>query len=69
MKTLHDVIAAWRGAKDGPDKREVCKDFKKFVAEEATHGDLYELMRAMSNKGYVSFGTNELPAMMRNQAD
>ena len=56
MKTLHDVISEWRkAAGNGEQKRAVCKAFKKFVAEEATTGDLYELMRAMEQKGYVSF--------------
>lgn len=69
---MHEVIAAWKRASRVDDKRAVCKAFRAYVFNDATEGDVYELLRAISNRGYVSASggsQDHLPAMLRRQAD
>lgn len=54
-KNLHDIIAAWRSATgDLEAKLRVAEDFRGFVAGRATTGDVFELLKAIDLKGYVS---------------
>lgn len=70
---MHEVIAAWRRAEGTAEKALCAQTFRDFVATDATTGDVFELLKAISNKGYVSVSKggsqDHLPVMLRRQAD
>jgi hypothetical protein len=51
---MHEVILAWRRANGPGEKKAVAEAFRDYVQNDASTGDLYELLKAISARGYVS---------------
>ncbi len=69
---MHEVIAAWRRAEGTSEKALCAQAFRDFVATDASTGDVFELLKAISNRGYTSApggSQDHLPAMLRRQAE